>query len=129
MILYRGTPVPETKVEKRSYLGVYFTNKLMVALEFAAGEGSTHGNSGFVQKYEIVRPRLFNFEGSEAERTVEFAEPDKKFVDSLIDAGYIGMRNREDVLLFDTSGVRLVERFSVRYDEADDKFEYKPIPR
>jgi hypothetical protein len=126
MFLYRGTPVPENFPELRNYECVFFTSTILMASEYAAGEGtSSASTSGYVQKYAIRRPRLFNFkEGRSWETGEEFESPSKGFVKSLRDVGYVGVRAGEDIYLFDLEGLHLLDRWAVRYEESTDRFCY-----
>jgi hypothetical protein len=126
MILYRGTQTPESRPKPRNYQGVYFTSTILLASEYAAGLGtSDESTSGYVQKYKIDRPRLFDFEKNKSwEAGEEFEDPSAGFVKSLREAGYTGIRYREDICLFETKGLELVDRWRVDYEEAGDRFVY-----
>lgn len=100
-----------------------------MAAEYAAGEGTADGEmgSGYVQKYRVDRPRLFDFEKNKAwESGAEFERPSKGFVDSLVEAGYTGIRHRTlgDICLFSARGLQLVARWRVTYDPERDRFIY-----
>lgn len=130
MILYRGTPTPEKRPKMRDYACIYFTSTSLLAAEYAAGEGAAviqRGVLGYVQKYQLDKPRLFDFEKHNAwELGEEFEEPSKEFVERLINDGYTGIRYREDICLFSTRGLRLIARWRVVYDEGKDGFIYSP---
>jgi hypothetical protein len=116
MIVYRGTPRPESRPAKRDFAGVFFSEKP----EFAAQYGS------YLAKYEIPDQRLLNVESKDARRIAflhhgdsedyeeestmdTFMFPDERWVKILKMYDYTGTRIGVDIFIYDLTGLKLLQ--------------------
>jgi hypothetical protein len=113
MIVYRGTPEPESRPDKRDFAGVFFSTKTAVAAQYGP----------YLAKYEIPKQRLLNVDSDEAPKLAyihsgekheeaiidTFAFPDKVWVAILKIKGYTGTRFGDDIFIYDLTGIRLVQ--------------------
>jgi hypothetical protein len=120
LILYRGTPFPEATPKKRKFECVYFATRRNYPLHYALGEMLVTGkkrDAVYIQQYEIKKAKLFDFKNKDKKWKTYFEEPSAEFVSYLVEAGYTGMRGKEDgeniVCLFDTKNLKLVARWKV----------------
>ena len=133
MIVYRGTPRPESKPKHRAYTIIHFTKAFDLAKDFAAGQYS-EGSKGFVQMYEIPPQNLLDRSSEAASNLAEaylgesptdddinglFWDPPKDWVKGLVQRGYTGMTGAGhqaeggEISLFSAKGVKLKKRWAV----------------
>jgi len=124
MILYRGTPQPESVARPREYACAFFSPDF----EYAAQYGR------YVQKYKVDRQRLLDFRDEDAHRlTFEFTghrparhmndpvmldlfwHPTRSWVEFVSASGYTGTSMGWNVCIFDLAGLKLLGRWSVEW--------------
>lgn len=136
MILYRGTPEPESLPKLRAFPAVFFAFDYVEVVDYATG--GEQEQEGFVQEY--FAPDDLHLLDLDEPEGVSIAEeflgrrltkaayldllhyPPREWVEFTKVLGFEGIVGNY-VLLFSMNGVRLLRRWRLEYDESRRKYD------
>lgn len=134
MILYRGTPEPESLPQLRAFPVIFFAFDYIEVVDYATGGEQTE--YGYIQEYYAPDDLLLLDLDEDTESVEEFfgrpltkAEyidllhyPPKEWIAFLKEAGVQGIVGNY-VLLFQPTGLRLVRRWRLDYNERRRRYD------
>lgn len=134
MILYRGTPEPESLPQLRAFPVVFFAFDYIEVIDYATG--GEQEQIGYIQEYfapdDLILLDLdedtqsveefFGRPLSKAEYIDLLHYPPKEWIAWLKDVGVQGIVGNY-VLLFQPDGLRLLRRWRLDYNEDDRKYD------
>jgi len=136
MILYRGTPEPESLPKLRAYPAVFFAFDYIEVVDYATG--GEQEPEGFIQEY-LVPDDLHLLDLDEPEGIAVAEEflgrhltkaayldllhyPPKEWVEMVKERGFEGIVGNY-ILLFSMTGVRLLRRWRLVYNEERRRYD------
>lgn len=128
MILYRGTPEPESLPKLRAFPVVFFAFDYVEVVDYATG--GEQEPEGYVQEYSVldnlhlldldedtsIIEEFFGHALTKAQYIDLLHYPPKEWIASLKEMGFEGVIGNY-VLLFDTYGIRLLRQWRLEYNE------------
>lgn len=136
MLLYRGTPEPESVPKLRAFDAIFFTTSRNEALDYATGGEQ---ENGYVQEYLAPdTPNLLDLDEPDGKAVAEdfFGKkmreqdiidlehyPKVDWLKHVRDIGFDGIV-RNYVVLFGISGVRLLKRWELTYNEDRHRYDW-----
>jgi hypothetical protein len=128
MILYRGTPEPESLPKLRAFPVVFFAFDYVEVVDYATG--GEQEPYGYVQEYSVpdnlhlldldedtaIVEQFFGRSLTKAEYIDLLHYPSKEWVAFVKSMGFEGIIGNY-VLLFHVAGARLIRRWRLRYNE------------